>query len=274
MAILKLGQTKQIYYELVDGTQENAYLVFLHEGLGCTEMWKGFPQLLCSDTGCPGIIYDRLGYGRSSPLIDSKTIHYMHESALTELPKVISQLIPDRNYFLVGHSDGGSIALIHASEKPAHLQGIITEAAHVFVEQETLYGIRAATNAFDAGKLRGLSKYHGEKTEEIFKAWSATWLSNGFRYWNIEYLLPSIECPVLVLQGTEDQYGTVAQVDSIAFKTLDVEKAMVESCGHAPHLEKADVTLQLMGQFVKRQIAKSRTQKRVGGSQRAGSRHS
>lgn len=257
MAILKLGHSKQIYCELIDGEQERPHLVFLHEGLGCTEMWKRFPHILCRETGCPGIVYDRLGYGRSSPLTDPRTIHYLHEYALTELPEVISQLIPARNYFLIGHSDGGSIALIHASEKPAHLQGIITEAAHVFVEKETLDGIRVVADAFNAGKLRGLSRFHGEKTEGIFKAWSDTWLSDWFKYWNIEYLLPSIECPVLVLQGTKDQYGTVAQVESIASKTLNAQKAMVERCGHAPHQESTDVILQLMTEFLERQMHNS-----------------
>ncbi|MEQ8162201.1 MAG: alpha/beta hydrolase [Smithellaceae bacterium] len=254
MAILKLGHAKQIYYESINGEEESPHLVFLHEGLGCTEMWQEFPHTLCKETGCPGIVYDRLGYGRSSPLTDLWTIHYLHKYALIELPEIISQLIPARNYFLIGHSDGGSIALIHASEKPAHLQGIITEAAHVFVEKETLDGIQVAVDIFNAEKLRGLSRYHGGKAEGIFKAWSDTWLSNFFIYWNIEYLLPSIECPVLVLQGTKDQYGTVAQVESIASKALNAQKAMVEACAHVPHQERTDVVLPLMREFLKSQM--------------------
>jgi len=254
MAFLKIDHTRQIYYELIDGQQDRPYLVFLHEGLGCTEMWKGFPRLLCKETGCPGIVYDRLGYGRSSPLTDSMTLHYMHKYALIELPEILSRLISDKDYFLIGHSDGASIGLISASEKPARLQGLITEAAHVFVEEETLNGIRGAVAAFDAGKLSDLSKYHGEKTREIFKAWSDVWLGDGFKRWNIEYLLSSISCPVLVLQGMEDQYGTVAQVESIVSKTLNAQKQMVERCGHIPHLERTDIILQLMKQFLVRSI--------------------
>lgn len=250
MAILKVGETQQIYYELIDGDHERPYLIFLHEGLGCTEMWKEFPHKLCKETSSPGIVYDRLGYGRSSALTHSWTINYMRDYALTELPEVISRLIPARNYFLIGHSDGGTIAIIHASEKPAHLQGIITEAAHVFVEKETLASIQAATDAFYAGTLRGLFRYHGEKTEKLFKAWSAIWLSEAFNYWNIEYLLPLIECPVLVVQGTGDRYGTVAQVESIASNTLYVQKKMVEACGHAPHQEMTDIVLKLMREFI------------------------
>jgi pimeloyl-ACP methyl ester carboxylesterase len=250
VAILKVGDTQQIYYELIDGEQERPYLIFLHEGLGCTEMWKEFPHKLCKEIGCPGIVYDRIGYGRSSALTHSWTTNFLLDYALTELPEVISRLIPARKYFLIGHSDGGSIAIIHASEKPAHLQGIITEAAHVFVEKETLASIQVATDAFYAGKLRGLFRYHGVKTEKLFKTWSAIWLSEVFKHWNIEYLLPLIECPVLVLQGTEDQYGTVAQVESIASKTLYVQKEMVEACGHVPHHERTDIVLKLMREFV------------------------
>lgn len=250
MAILQLRDAGQIYYELIEGERGRPYLLFLHEGLGCTAMWKEFPRLLCRAAGCPGIVYDRLGYGRSSPLTSSWTIDYLRDYALTELPEVISRLIPAREYFLVGHSDGGSIALIHASEKPAHLQGIITEAAHVFVEKETFRAIQTAADAFYAGKLRGLSRYHGEKTEKLFKAWSDTWLSDFFQHWNIEHLLPLIECPVLVLQGTGDQYGTVAQVEAIASGTMDVRKEMVAACGHAPHLERTEVIVKLMGEFL------------------------
>ncbi len=250
MAILKLGNSKQIYYELIDGDEGRPHLIFLHEGLGCTEMWRAFPRTLCSETGCPGIVYDRLGYGRSSPFVHTRTVHYLHAYALSELPEFIARLIPAKGYFLVGHSDGGSIALIHASEKPAQLRGIITEAAHVFVEKETLDGIRAAANAFRAGKLQGLSKYHGEKTEGVFWAWADTWLRDWFKYWNIEYLLPSIDCPVLALQGSEDQYGTAAQVESIASRAAYAEREIIKGCGHAPHEEQSVVVLRLMKEFL------------------------
>lgn len=250
MAILKLRDSHQIYYEVIDGELGRPCLIFLHEGLGCTEMWQEFPRRLCRENGCPGIVYDRLGYGRSSPATCTWTKDYLRDYALSELPEVISRLIPATEYFLIGHSDGGTIALIHASEKPVHLQGIITEAAHVFVEEETLRSIQTAVDAFYAGKLRGLFRYHGEKTEKLFKAWSDAWLSDFFRHWNIEYVLPRIECPVLVLQGTGDQYGTVAQVESIVSGTSDVRTEMMAACGHAPHQERPDVVLKLMGEFL------------------------
>ncbi|ABB33610.1 alpha/beta hydrolase fold protein [Geobacter metallireducens RCH3] len=252
MPFLDLGRNKQIYYELIDGEPDRPHLVFIHEGLGCAAMWKGFPHQLCRETGCPGLLYDSLGYGKSSPLDGPMNLHFLHRYALIELPAVIEQLIPEKEYVLIGHSDGGSIGLIAAAERPLRLKGLIAEAAHVFVEEKTLAGIRATVDAFRAGKLRGLFRYHGDKTEELFTAWSGAWLSDGFRPWNIEYALPSIACPVLVIQGTEDNYGTVAQVDTIMAKVPDARKVMIEGCGHVPHLERSAEVLGLMAEFVER----------------------
>ena len=254
MAILTVDNGNRLYYDLLDGEPGKPHLIFLHDALGCTAMWKEFPRQLCEKTGCPGLVYDRRGHGKSSLPPGLRTIHYLHHCALTELSAVIALLLPATSYFLIGHSDGGSIALIHASEKPAYLRGIITEAAHVFVEKETLAGIETATVAFNAGKLHGLSDYHGDKTEAIFKAWSDTWRGDNFKSWSIEYLLPLIECPALVLQGSEDRYGTVAQVESIASKALVVEKMVIEGSGHVPHHEKTEMVLQVMSEFLLRQM--------------------
>lgn len=251
MPTLTLRRNRTIYYELIEGHPDKPLLVFLHEGLGCTAMWQGFPKTLCHKTGCPGLVYDRQGYGRSSPLVADRTIHYVHDYALCELPRVLDAVIPGRPYILVGHSDGGSISLIFGAERPPLLKGIVTEAAHVFIEPETLEGIRVADAAFDRGKFKGLNKYHGDKTRQTFKAWSETWLSERFRYWNIEYLLPSINCPMLVIQGRQDQYGTERQVNAIVNKSSgSAEAFIVESCGHAPHLEKPDVVIEKIAGFV------------------------
>lgn len=251
MPILNLSAETDIYYELIDGDRAKPCLVFLHEGLGCCAMWKDFPLLLCQATGCRGLLYDRNGYGQSSPLAQRRQLHYLHDYALCELPQVLAALIPGHDYFLVGHSDGGSIALIHAAQQPPRLRGIITEAAHVFVENVTLDGIRTADAAFGEGKLGALAKYHDEKTAGIFKAWSDTWLSYGFQFWNIEYLLPSIMCPALVVQGTQDQYGSAAQVDAIVAQTPSAMPAMVEQCGHTPHQEQPQALLALMEGFLR-----------------------
>lgn len=240
----------ELFYEKIEGGAEKPVLVFLHEGLGSVAMWRDFPARLCAATGCEGLVYDRRGYGLSSPLAAARSIHYLHDYALDELPAVLAALLPEREYWLVGHSDGGSIALIHGAERPARLRGVITEAAHVFVEEVTLEGIRAARAAWDAGKLKGLQRYHGDKTAAIFAAWADTWLEPSFAYWNIEYLLPAIACPVLALQGSEDQYGSAAQLAAIAGKTPRGQQRMLPACGHTPHAEAAGATLDAMQRFI------------------------
>lgn len=251
MPELKIDKNSSLNYRLIPGDMDKPHLVFLHEGLGCEAMWKGFPELLCKTTGCPGLIYDRLGHGKSSPLNRKRTVHFMHEYALVELPKLLEELIPDTPFILIGHSDGGSIALIYAAERPPFLKGIVAEAAHVFVEQATIEGIRNADEAWKKGKLKGLAKYHGRKTPDTFEAWARTWLSNWFQHWNIEYLLPSIEVPLLVIQGTEDQYGSIDQANSIVSKSsAPARLEILDNCAHAPHLEASSTTLKLMSNFI------------------------
>ena len=256
--LIRFANGDEISYQLIPRSgddNDKPYLVFLHEGLGCQALWKGFPELLCRATGCPGLVYDRLGYGLSSPLRETRTIDYMHDYALKELPAVLEQVIPGKPFILVGHSDGGSIGLIygavHGTGENPLLKGIITEAAHVFVEPETITGIEAADLAWEKGKLKGLARYHGDKTENIFKAWSATWLTHWFREWNIEALLPEITAPLLVLQGQEDQYGSVAQVDAIVKQSSGPATGkMLENCQHTPHLEARESVLGLMSDFI------------------------
>lgn len=253
MSTLILDHQHHIYYEKYDGRTNRPCLIFLHEGLGCTALWRDFPEQLCQRTGCPGLVYDRLGHGKSSPLYRPRTLHYLHQYALFELPRLIEALLPDTPYLLIGHSDGGSISLIHGAERPPRLQGIITEAAHVFVEQVSIEGIRTADEAFAHGRLAGLQRYHGEKTGELYNAWSATWQSPWFAAWNIEYLLPAIAVPVLVLQGRDDQYGTDAQVQAIVDGTAGQGTPIIlEDCKHAPHQEMPNLLLDLMSCYINR----------------------
>lgn len=250
MPILDLNDGGRLHYELIEGDWRKPALVFLHEGLGCTAMWKDFPVRLCQATGCPGLVYDRRGYGLSAPLAGGRSIHYLHEYALVELPQVLARLLPGRPHIVIGHSDGGSIALIYAAGKPAGLRGVLTEAAHVLVEAETLDGVRAARAAFEGGKLRGLAHYHGDKTVQIFEAWADTWLRPEFKHWNIGYLLAAIGCPVLALQGSEDQYATPAQLNAIAERAPQGRQLLVPHCGHSPHQEKPDLLLRLMAEYI------------------------
>ena len=251
MPLLELAPDYALYYELIAGPVDRPCLVFLHEGLGSVGQWRNFPQRLCAATDCPGLVYDRRGHGRSSPLQQPRTVRFMHDYARDELPRLLSALLPDRKYLLVGHSDGGSIALIHGAARPPGLVAIITAAAHVYVDDLTIAGITAAEQAYAVGRLAGLARYHGDKTEAMFTAWSRIWLDPAFRSWNIENLLPAITVPLLVLQGRDDQYGTAAQVDSIVSHSGGpATPLLLEGCGHSPHIEMPELTLDHMAAFI------------------------
>jgi pimeloyl-ACP methyl ester carboxylesterase len=231
-------------------------LVFLHEGLGCIAMWKDFPAALCARVGREGVVYDRWGYGRSEPLDRPRTPRYLHEEAELSLPAVLDALaIPKAA--LLGHSDGGTIALLFAAACPERTAAMITEAAHVFVEEVTLAGIRAAVAAYAATDLpRRLARYHGDKTDTVFRAWHETWLSPGFRDWNIEPELRHVRAPTLVLQGEDDEYGTPAQVAAIAAGIKGpVETALLPNCAHVPHLQARAAVLERAAGFLEQRLA-------------------
>ena len=253
MPYLDLHPDQHLYYEQLDGDPDRPWLIFLHEGLGSVAQWRDFPIRLCDRTGCPALVYDRLGYGKSSPLTQPRSIHYLHQYALCELPRVLAALLPDQDYLLVGHSDGGSIALIHGAARLPRLRGIATEAAHVLVEEQTLAGIRRADASFAQGRLVGLTRFHGDRTEAVFRSWADTWLDPAFAAWNIEYLLPSVQVPLLVVQGRDDQYGSEAQVETIVAKAGGpATPLLLEDCGHAPHQDLPPLALDLMSCFVNR----------------------
>jgi len=250
MPLLDVGWA-QLNYQLIEGDSRKPLLVFLHEGLGCIGMWKEFPQRLCAATGCPGLVYERQGYGLSSPQPRHRTVHYLHQSAMVELPALVELLAPGREHIVVGHSDGGSIALIYAAGRPQALRGVISVAAHVFVEDITIEGIRAVLAAHGSGKmLRALARHHGDKAETVFSSWADTWLAPWFRKWNIEYLLPAIACPLLAMQGSDDHYGSGAQLDAIERGTPGARQLLLPDCGHSPHLEQPEATLQAMAAFI------------------------
>jgi pimeloyl-ACP methyl ester carboxylesterase len=236
-----------------NGAADGPTLVFLHEGLGCIALWKDFPSRLCARLGLPGLVYDRWGYGQSEPLDRPRTTSYLHDEARLLLPAVLEQVGVTRSV-LIGHSDGGTIALLYAAAFPSAPAAIVTEAAHVFVEDVTLAGIQAAGVAFATTDLpRRLARYHGAKTESIFKAWHDGWRSPEFRAWNIEAELPRIICPTLVLQGVNDEYGTTAQVEAIVRGVSGPARSeLLPDCGHAPHHEAGQLTLDLIADFVGR----------------------
>jgi pimeloyl-ACP methyl ester carboxylesterase len=232
------------------GSDQTPSLVFLHEGLGCTAMWHDFPACVVRDTGLPAIVYDRPGYGRSSGRPHPRENHYLHQEAQAVLPRVLDDLRIERA-ILVGHSDGGSIALLAAAAIPEKIAGIITEAAHVFVEPITIEGIRKAVADYGPRQLeQRLARYHGAKARELFFAWSDTWLSESFRDWNIEDCLDRITCPALVTQGREDPYGSERQVKSIVAGIGPRARAMLIPGGHALHRDAPGLVRQAIAAFV------------------------
>ena len=244
----------KIEYQLIEASHnESLTLVFLHEGLGCVSMWKDFPEKLAENTGCNALVYSRFGYGRSDPCDLPRTRMFMHEEGLDVLPRIIEQT-GIRDHILIGHSDGGSIALIYAGGlDPAPLKGVVSIAAHVFCEQITVDSIRKARTEWENGKLKKkLHRYHMENTETAFTGWNNVWLDPSFMDWNIEKYLSRIDVPVLAVQGQEDPYGTRSQVESIVTNCAGpATPLLIPGCGHAPHIEKTTLLLDVLSDFIR-----------------------
>jgi pimeloyl-ACP methyl ester carboxylesterase len=211
-------------------------LVFLHEGLGSVALWKDFPAEVVAATGCPALVYSRYGYGKSDRLTTSRNVDYMHREALDVLPEVLDHFDIE-SPVLIGHSDGASIALIHAGAGKRPVRGVVAMAPHVFVEDITVKSIAEAKQTFESTDLpQKLGRYH-EDAVSAFVGWNDIWLHPDFRRWNIESYLAAIRVPVLLIQGEDDQYGTVEQVEAIARQVSGpVETVMLPDCAHSPHL--------------------------------------
>ncbi len=224
-------------------------LVLLHEGLGCIAMWKRFPAALATATGCRVFAYDRLGYGGSGPLQEPRGTDYLHRYAFDELPGVLAAEGVEAPV-LVGHSDGGSIALLYASRHAP--RAIVTAAAHVHVETVTLAGIREAVHAWNTTDIpERLTKYHGTKTRQIFHAWADTWQLPAFKSWSIEDCLPAIQCPGLIVQGDRDEYATDGHVDAICHGYGGAATPLIlPNCGHSPHLQAPEALIAAIGDFI------------------------
>ncbi|HVO78781.1 MAG TPA: alpha/beta hydrolase [Candidatus Bathyarchaeia archaeon] len=224
-------------------------IVMLHEGLGSVALWKDFPHVLAGRTGCGVLVYSRYGHGNSEKQTEKRPLEFMHHEGEVVLPQLLDQLGIARP-ILLGHSDGGSIALIFAGRHPKRPRALMLEAPHVFVEEFGLASIRAAKVAFETTDFRAkLARYH-EHVDETFWAWNDIWLHPEFPVWNIEPYLDTIRCPVLCIQGEDDEYGTRAQVDTIVAKVAGAELVMLRQCGHSPHRDQREATLAKMAEFV------------------------
>jgi pimeloyl-ACP methyl ester carboxylesterase len=243
---------QRLEYRLIAATRDHAPpLVLLHEGLGSVAMWRDFPDRLAALTGATVLAYSRRGHGRSEPLSAPRRVDYMHCEARDILPAVLAQLAIDRPV-LIGHSDGASIALIHAGAAPERVRGLVLLAPHVFVEERTIAGATAAREAWRTGDLPArLARYHDDP-QGLFAGWNEIWLAPQFRDWNIEAFLPGIACPLLLIQGEDDAYGTLAQFTAIrrGVKSRRIEELVLPGCGHTPHRERPQAVLAAIARFV------------------------
>lgn len=230
-------------------------IVFLHEGLGSVAMWRDFPHMLCAATGRPGLVYSRRGYGQSDAVPDVRGAgrlqpDYMHHEATEVLPELL-RLEGITRPVMLGHSDGGTIALLHAAQFP--VEACIAMAPHLFVEDISIAAITQAREAFEKSDLRQrLVKFHAH-VDCAFWQWNDIWLSNEFRSFNIKAECKQITCPVLAIQGHDDPYGTMAQIDALSGVEHDFSSQIdsspaqnlrrvllkIEQCGHSPHRDQS-----------------------------------
>ena len=227
-------------------------MVFLHEGLGSVAMWKDFPQQFCERNGLRGLVYSRYGYGNSTPRPAGERWQpdFMHRQALEVLPALLAALDVERPW-LFGHSDGGSIALLHAARFAEKLRGVIVLAPHIVVEDVSVASIREAREAYLSGGLRErLARYHAD-VDSAFWGWNDIWLDPAFRDWNIEAALADIRCPVLAIQGDDDEYGTLEQIYGIARKASQTRTLVLPRCGHSPHRDQPDALHREAGDFIR-----------------------
>lgn len=227
-------------------------VVFLHEGLGSVAAWRDFPDWFCRQHGFSGLLYSRPGYGRSTPRLPDENLPptYLHEQAHDVLPALLRSLRIERPW-LFGHSDGASIALLHAARFPDGVSGIVVAAPHIFVEDLTLDGIRKAREMFLTTDLpTRLARYHAD-ADRAFRDWNDAWLSPAFRGWNIEDRLSAITCPVLGVQGEQDDFGTLEQIAGIRKKAPHTQLLPLADCGHVPHRDQPALLSERAGAFIK-----------------------
>lgn len=234
---------------------EHPVIVFLHEGLGSIALWKDFPEAFCRAHGLTGLVFSRYGYGHSTPrpAQEKWPVSFMHEQAHQVLPAFFSYLGISKPW-LFGHSDGASIALLYASRFSEQLSGIVVAAPHILVEDLTIDSIRAARDTYLTQDLRfRLGRYHAD-ADSAFWGWNDIWLDPAFRAWNIEQELAAISCPILAIQGEDDEYGTLEQIYGIQRKVPATRIAVLPQCGHSPHRDQAQALSQEVAHFITHRV--------------------
>ena len=238
------GRRQRIEFQwLASDAAAAPLLVFLHEGLGSVSMWRDFPTQLCVAAGCRGLVYSRPGYGRSTPRDAAAPWRpdFMHRQAHELLPMLLAALDIDtalQRPWLFGHSDGGSIALLYAARFPQRIAGAIVLAPHIMVEEISMRSIRLARTAYLETDLRARLARHHDDPDSAFWGWNEVWLHPPFRQWSIEHEIEAIVCPLLAVQGLDDEYGSVEQIRGIARRVPQTRLLELPGCGHSPHRER------------------------------------
>ena len=251
------GRSVSIEHQWIAGPKAAPLIVFLHEGLGSVSMWKDFPQRVCNATGCRGLVYSRPGYGRSTPRAaeDAWQADFMHRQAREVLPALLLALGIDAQAdrpWLLGHSDGASIALLYAAAFPKNVAGLIVLAPHILVEDVSVASIEKGRTAYLETDLPQRLARHHDDPDSAFWGWNDIWLNPDFRRWNIEEEIGAIACPVLAVQGLDDEYGTLAQIRGIASRVPQTELLELADCGHSPHRDQAELLIAHTKAFVQR----------------------
>lgn len=250
------GRPIRIEYQWLGSSRRTGPLiVFLHEGLGSLAMWRDFPARLCDAVDARGLVYSRPGYGRSTPRASEETwdLDFMHRQAHEVLPALLAALGVDSRAdppFLFGHSDGGSIALLYAARFVGSVRGAIVLAPHILVEDLSVANIERARKAYLSTDLKQrLAKYHDDP-DSAFWGWNRIWLHPPFRLWSIEKEIESIRCPLLAVQGSDDEYGTQEQIHGIARRVPQTQLLELADCGHSPHRDQPQALIEATVQFI------------------------
>jgi pimeloyl-ACP methyl ester carboxylesterase len=229
-------------------TKTKPLLVFLHEGLGSVSLWRDFPQRVCMALSLPGLVYSRGGYGRSSarPLNERWTNTHLLEEGVHALPALLNTLQLEDDIVLIGHSDGASIALAYAAMAPKKLRAIILMAPHVFVEPICLSSVQTTCHTYLTQLKPRLARHH-DCADSAFYGWSQMWLDPSFTLQEIYSQLPQIVCPVLAMQGVQDEYGTMAQLDQIKQQVPQTQLLAIDQCGHSPQNDQPQIVIEAIG---------------------------
>jgi pimeloyl-ACP methyl ester carboxylesterase len=255
------GQDTRIEYQWVGAVEEaHPLIIFVHEGLGSVAMWKDFPKQLCEAANCRGLIYSRPGYGKSTPRkADAHwQVDFMHSQAYEVLPALLKALAIDtekQKPWIFGHSDGGSIALLFAAKYSINMAGTIVLAPHILVEDVSISSIEKAKIAYQMTDLRSkLARFHDD-VDSAFWGWNDIWLSPAFRHWNLTQAIKTITCPLLAVQGLDDEYGSLEQIHGIQRVLPHTQLLELGNCGHSPHRDQPEALIAACVSFIRSSIS-------------------